>query len=582
MSRPPKEDSESTPKAVKAAPMSSRNVMVLLIGSLIAIVLLYAWWPYQHGHLDYRSSVFRGVVMLMELDTEWIFCPFIPLLVGFLMYRKRKLAMKYQWEGSLWAIVPLVLAAALYWLGYKADTRYAGFASAQLMVGGILLWFGGWRLFKMMLFPWMFLVFTWPMLPLEEELAFPLRQITTDASSQILNLIGVENVKTGTALVSAANPAEGLEEGARFSLDVEAPCSGIRSLFSLMMISAFYGYIALRGGIRQSLLFLSSIPLAVLGNFVRILMLTFGSMFFGTEFAIGTNDQHTGELHSSRYHMFSGFCVFAVALAGMFGIARLLERLPLGKPGPLPLPSRPAMSEQAAFNSAIIRSSVIIALAVVLLMICASSTVSSRLSDPGLVTNEAGELILPAALPEHGYNGEDIGMSSKEKQAFDEGVQMARSVYFADGKQFLCTAVLSGPVKRSLHKPEVCLPGQGWKIGKSEVVTLESPEGKSGEATMLHLYRDYEGEDGRRMRSRAYNLYWYVGHGVSTPSYRNHVIYSHRDSVFKNINHRWGMASVFGAMPPVPVTEADPLQEDVAMTSIREFAGLMLPHLQNF
>ena len=541
----------------------------MLAASAIVLGLLYGYWPYQHGHLDHRSSVFHGVILLIQLDSEWIFCPFIPVIVGFLVWQKRHQIMALPWEGSAWALVPLFFAISFYWLGYKADTRYAGFASAQLMCGALLIWFGGWPLFKLLIFPWIFLAFTWPMLPLEELLAFPLRQITTDVSSRFLNLIGVDNVKNGTAIISAANPAKGLAQGELFSQDVEAPCSGIRSLFSLIMISAFYGYMTLEGGVRRSLLFLSAIPLAMLGNFVRIIMLTFGSILVSSEWAIGTHDS------PSTFHLFSGFCVFAVALAGMFAIARLLEKLRLDQEEFRPTKARKSRTEQAVFNAKVIKGSLLVVAALATVTLCAFTPVSHRLSDPGLTMK------LPATIGN--FQGEDTGMSSREKQAFDEGVEMARTVYKSpEGKEFICTLVLSGPIKRSLHRPEVCMPGQGWKIERKGVVQLVTENGGSQDATLLYLFKDHKTRDGRRVRTRAYNLYWYVGYDVATPSYTTHVLLSHRDSVFRNINHRWGMASLFVVSRSRPVGQPDPLGDISANILMSEIGGQILPHVQKF
>jgi exosortase/archaeosortase family protein len=72
-----------------------------------------------------------------------------------------------------------------------------------------------------------------------------------------------------------------------------------------------------------SVLFLSSVPLAIIGNLLRILMLTFGIMTIGPETAIG-RDSLTDP---SWFHMLAGYLVFAVALGGMLGIGWLLPAL---------------------------------------------------------------------------------------------------------------------------------------------------------------------------------------------------------------------------------------------------------------
>lgn len=40
-------------------------------------------------------------------------------------------------------------------------------------MAGLILWFSGWRMMRSLAFPWIFLAFIWPMLPLEEGLVLP-------------------------------------------------------------------------------------------------------------------------------------------------------------------------------------------------------------------------------------------------------------------------------------------------------------------------------------------------------------------------------------------------------------------------
>ncbi|NDC00655.1 MAG: exosortase/archaeosortase family protein [Verrucomicrobia bacterium] len=70
---------------------------------------------------------------------------------------------------------------------------------------------------------------------------------------------------------------------------------------------------------RKILLFAASLPLAILGNFSRVLMLTFGTLLFGNDIAIGSHEDPSG------YHLAAGFAVFVVALGGMVLLGRLLE-----------------------------------------------------------------------------------------------------------------------------------------------------------------------------------------------------------------------------------------------------------------
>jgi len=138
-------------------------------------------------------------------------------------------------------------------------------------------------------------------------------------SSAFLNLVGIDNLRVGTAIVSTADPVQELAQGAKFQLDVANPCSGIRSLFALMMVSALYGFVTLKGVWKRVALFAASIPLAILGNFVRILLLLFGTLTIGSEAAIGEEGDETA------YHIGAGFAVFGVALVGMVVVATFLK-----------------------------------------------------------------------------------------------------------------------------------------------------------------------------------------------------------------------------------------------------------------
>jgi exosortase len=201
-----------------------------------------------------------------------------------------------------------------------ANVQYIGYLAIQLMLGGCVIWFLGVRFFKAVFFIWCFLFFAYPLIFLEDLVAFPLRLLMSEASVRFLNLIGVHSIRDGTAIVSAPDPVAGIVSGQRFSVDVADPCSGIRSLFALTMISALVGILSFRTGWKVMLLFVAALPLAVFGNFCRILMLTYGTVKFGSDFAIGSLE------HPTWFHLAAGFVVYIAALLGIFVFAALLSR----------------------------------------------------------------------------------------------------------------------------------------------------------------------------------------------------------------------------------------------------------------
>ena len=55
----------------------------------------------------------------------------------------RRLAMHGEWAGEAIATICLLF----YWVGYKADTGYAGFLAAQIVIAGLIVLLGGWAAF---------------------------------------------------------------------------------------------------------------------------------------------------------------------------------------------------------------------------------------------------------------------------------------------------------------------------------------------------------------------------------------------------------------------------------------------------
>lgn len=299
----------------------SRGLWVEGLVALLVVIGLYGWIPYNFG---FESKARPVLEMLYRFWTDpstadWHHGMIVPLIsLGLVIHRWKELQ-RVPIQPCYWGIPLVVAALGLFWVGYKIDITIVGFLSLQVMVGGILLWLLGWPMMRELLFPYTFLLFSYPFYFLDNIVAFPLRGFMCQLSQGFLNLIGVDTLRVGTALVSAPDYAGGFKQGEKFALDVANPCSGIRSLFALMMVSALYAHLTLQKTWQKWVLFLLSPALAVAGNFARMLMLTFGTMVLGSATAIGT------EQNPTTYHLAAGFFVFIVALGGMTLLSWLLQ-----------------------------------------------------------------------------------------------------------------------------------------------------------------------------------------------------------------------------------------------------------------
>jgi exosortase len=289
---------------------------------------LYVLMPYATGYGAERHSIAYWLWYFWR-DPDWQHGALVPPILGVLLWKQRaSLFSRGEKEmpssppsvcGSWSGLAIIAAALAVYFAGYRANIYYLGYFSAQLLAGGLIVWLAGWRWFSRLLFFWCLLGFLWPLFFLESRLGFPLRMLMTDLSSAVLNAVSVEHVRQGTALLSPGNAAAGVAVGEHFALEVANPCSGIRSLFSLTMVGALFGYLTLRKTWQWMALTASAIPLAVIGNAVRILLLLGASRWFGSEFAVG------GDGSTSTFHLVAGIAVFLVALAGMALLVRGLR-----------------------------------------------------------------------------------------------------------------------------------------------------------------------------------------------------------------------------------------------------------------
>jgi exosortase len=290
----------------------------------IALLIVFieaglALMPYGFGYGDERVSLAWFLQHGWKQD-EWKHCWLILPLFCFLVYQVREKLALVQPKGDWLGLVAFSASLLIYYVGFRVDNTQLGIFAMWVTAPSLVLWLAGWNALSILAFPLLFLFFAWPVSFLESAITFPLRMLMSHAAVFSLDFIGIDVVRSGTGILSAPEPLLGIPAGKKFAVDVADPCSGIRSLFALMMASALYGHMALKNWWQKWILFLCSAPLAIAGNLARILMLTIGTIVFGPDFAIGKNPL----TDPSWFHIIAGLLVFAVAIGGMVGIAKVL------------------------------------------------------------------------------------------------------------------------------------------------------------------------------------------------------------------------------------------------------------------
>lgn len=185
----------------------------------------------------------------------------------------------------------------------------------------------------------------------------------------------------------------------------------------------------------------------------------------------------------------------------------------------------------------------------VLFFLFLSTAVFCYLLPEAKVSNESGVVQkLPEVIP--GYYSVAVEKSEGEKKWLPDTTGFTKRLYYPNGsdkEKFLpisLSLIVSGGDERSLHRPEVCMDGQGWQITTKQVRSMEL-NGEKLEVMDLSLKRESNG----KVIEAHYYFFW-VGKDISTPHYRDMKLRSLWDNFTKNLNHRWAYPAVMVYVNP--------------------------------
>lgn len=258
--------------------------------ALLAVACGFLLWGFRELLFFQLPYIFRDPNE--ELSYGW----YVPVFSLYVIWRERKELVaslgEPEWGG-------LALALPFLFLGFIGvrgiQVRFGIVAFIGLLLSVSWAFFGR-ATAKRVLFPCLFLLFCLPLANFLDVFTVHLRLLATTAATSILRGLGLGIVSRGTAIYAG--------DGS-FAIDIAAPCSGLRSIFALMALTAGYAYFNQPTWLRRVALFALSVPLAVLGNVMRVVTICLVAAFASVDFATGF------------YHDYSGYIVFIVAIALM-------------------------------------------------------------------------------------------------------------------------------------------------------------------------------------------------------------------------------------------------------------------------
>ncbi len=461
--------------------------------SLLAVGLLLMVWGFQTLLFAHMPSVFNDPIE--DMSFGW----YVPLFSLYVVWAEREKILRSlgetSWAGFLLTL-PCLFVGFLGVRGLQIRLEIAAFVGLLLT----LPWaFFGRETAKRLLFPALFLLFCVPLATFLDVVTVHLRLFATGTAFAILQGVGADIVRAGTMLAAS--------DGS-FAIDVAEPCSGLRSIFALTALTAGYAYFTQPTWLRRGLLFACSVPLAVFGNVMRILSICLVGRYASSEIATGF------------YHDYSGFVVFVAAIVLMVACGNLVTRLGRRLPAPAEeRESRPQERERRPYLIPLLSLAVLAAA-----MHALVSTPATVLCEPPKVA--LGEL--------EGFTSEPLEVSEAELTVLPGDTQFDKRLYTAaDGTSYAVSVVIGGRSKSSIHRPELCLPSQGFLMADPHTIRVDGAAWR-----VIRV----DGGVGRPSRGVAYTFLNQAGY--KTASHVDRIIRDVWDRSFYNRIDRWVMITV--------------------------------------
>jgi exosortase len=227
----------------------------------------------------------------------------VPIISGYIIWKMRKELRSIEKKPSQFGLAIFATGIIIQGISVLWTIRFLSGISLLISLAGAIIYLYGWEIMKKIRFPFFFLVLMIPV-PFIYLITAPAQMISVLATINLANLIGIPAVRDGLLIIIPAG-----------AFEVGVECSGINSIISLFMIGIIFAYVLEGSNLMKATIILSTIPLALAGNILRITSILIVAGKYGQEAAI------------NYFHDFSSLLLFSVALSGLFIVGRCFGRL---------------------------------------------------------------------------------------------------------------------------------------------------------------------------------------------------------------------------------------------------------------
>ncbi|MBU0983321.1 MAG: exosortase/archaeosortase family protein [candidate division Zixibacteria bacterium] len=248
--------------------------------------------------IPFAALVLVYLPTLMDLVVDWwqddnyTHGFLVPLVSGYLVWSVRKELAELRPQTAGAGLVVLLAGMVLFVLGTGAAEYFTARFSFVLSLFGLTWYLLGHTFARRTWFAFFFLCFMIPIpYVIYYAVAGPMQLLASKVTATLLSAIGMGIVRQGNIIHIAGG----------YSLEVVEACSGIRSLMALLALGALYSYWSQKKPVAQVTLFLSTIPIAVFANVVRVFLTALLASTF------------VEEITAEPWHTIMGLSVFVVS-----------------------------------------------------------------------------------------------------------------------------------------------------------------------------------------------------------------------------------------------------------------------------
>ncbi len=273
----------------------SGQVLMLLGALLVSITFI---WNYGPGLADLFD--------LWQKSDEYSFGLLVPFLAVYILWSRRQDIVKCPIKPSLWwGLFTFAGAHIVRLLGLFLMYSSAERLSIVMSIAALVLLLFGWQLFRKVFTTLLFLclMLPWPNI-VQYYVGLHLQRYATSSAVFCLETIGYEIMREGNIIhIGDASVA------------VAEACNGLRMITAFFAISGLVALLVRRTWWEKLIILISSIPIALLCNTVRLAVT---AVFFTLL---------EGEHWEKIFHDFGGYAMMPLALAAVVGELWLLTKL---------------------------------------------------------------------------------------------------------------------------------------------------------------------------------------------------------------------------------------------------------------